>query len=142
MVLNAVHSCAQVGSAAAPEYKAGQVWKYKTAPGIGDSTVVILKVDTDEKSNLIHIRIDGIPLPSCGGLHPTISIEHLAITEKALRKSTTQLLKESVALPDSDFTAYNEWKSNRHRQVVKRPLSEVALPVPPGTLICNWRETT
>jgi hypothetical protein len=103
LVLNAVPSCAQVGptSTAAPGYKAGQVWKYKTASGVDDSTLVILKVDTDEKSNLIHIRIDGIPLPSCGGLRLTTSIEHLAVTEKALRKSTTQLLKDNVPLPDN-----------------------------------------
>jgi hypothetical protein len=144
LVFNAVPGCAQVGptSTAAPGYKAGQVWKYKTASGVDDSSLVILKVDTDEKSNLIHIRIDGIPLPSCGGLRLTTSIEHLAVTEKALRKSTTQLLKDNVALPDNYFTAYNEWKGNRHRQVVKRPLSEVALPAPPGALIRNWRETT
>jgi hypothetical protein len=145
LVFNAVPGCAQVRSASttAPEYKAGQVWKYKTAASVDDSVLIILKVETGgKKDNLVHIRIDGMPLPSCGGFHLTTSIEHLAVTEKALRKTTTQLLKESVALPDNYFIAYNEWRSNRHREVIQRPLSEVVLPAPPGMLICNWRETT
>jgi hypothetical protein len=48
LAFNAAPGCAQVRSASttAPEYKAGQVWKYKTAAGVDDSVLIILKVET------------------------------------------------------------------------------------------------
>jgi hypothetical protein len=124
------------------EYKAGQVWGYKTAPGAEGSSLVILKIEfIGKKGNLIHIRVDDIPGPSCGKTHLTNTIEDLAVTEKMLRKSTTELLKENVELPDSYFEAYREWKKHRPK-VVERPLQEVVLPSLAGGLICNWRQAT
>jgi hypothetical protein len=122
------------------EYKAGQVWKYKTALGAEESRVVVLKVELQgKKGNLVHIRIDNMPLPSCNGMHLTTAIEHLAVPEKDLRKSTLQLEREGVDLPDSCFEAYRDWQN--HKKLTKRPLSEVALPGVVGPMICNWRET-
>lgn len=58
------------GDAGAPEYKSGQVCKDKTAPGAKESMVVILKLESlGKKGNLVHIRINNMPVPSCGGFH-------------------------------------------------------------------------
>ena len=125
------------------EYQPGQVWEYKTAPGAEQSTVLILKVDPAGKAgSLIHVRIENLPLPSCGRLHLTTVIEHLAVTEKMLRKSTTDLLSENVALPDSYLDAYREWTTKHRPSIVKRPLAEVVVPPSVGPVICNWREVT
>jgi len=122
------------------DYKAGQVWGYKTAPGAEGSTLVILKIESvGKKGSLIHVRIENIPGSSCGSVHLTDTIEDLAVTEKMLRKSTTELLKENVELPDSYFGAYREWKKHRPK-IVERPLQEVVSPSF-GGLICNFRQT-
>jgi len=130
------------GDNAKVEYQPGQVWEYKTAPGAEQSTVLILKVDPAGKAgSLIHVRIENLPLPSCGRFHLTTVIEHLAVTEKMLRKSTTNLLSENVALPGSYLDAYREWTKHRPN-IVKRPLAEVVVRPNAGPLICNWREVT
>jgi hypothetical protein len=128
------------GDNAKVEYQPGQVWKYKTAPGTEQSTVLILKVEPEGKAgNLIHVRIENLPLPSCRPFHLTTVVEHLAVTEKMLRKSTIVLLSENVALPESYLDAYREWTKHRPK-IVKRPLAEVVAPPSVGPLICNWRE--
>lgn len=124
------------------EYKAGQVWKYKTAPGAENSTVIILKVEASgKKGNVVHIRIDNMPFQNCGGFHLPGTLDHLAVSEKALRKSTTELVRTDVNLPESYLDAYKQWQKARQKPVVNRPLAEVALPQP-TPMICNWRETT
>ncbi len=132
----------QAPPVASKEYNAGQVWKYRTAPGAEESWIVILKVESRRrKGDLVHIRIENMPLASCNGMHFTTAIEHLAVPEKDLRKSTTELLKEGVELPDSYFEAYKQWQSGT-KQRTTRPLAQVALPEPIGPMICNWREAT
>src|SRR5437763_10885038 len=84
-----------------PEYKPGQVWDYRTAAGAEESRIVVLDVDArSKKGKLVHIRIENLPVPSCGGIHLTTAIEHLAVPEKLLQKSTTDLLKDGGELPN------------------------------------------
>src|SRR5689334_6567713 len=74
-----------------PQFEPGQIWKYKTAPGEEGATLLILRVEAKEKKgNVIHIRVDNIPVP-CGNLHVTTTFEHVAVTDKALRQSATEL---------------------------------------------------
>jgi hypothetical protein len=62
------------------EYKSGQVWTI--SQGI---TVKILAVeDVHRVGNVVYVRIDKIPLQSCGDIHLTRTIEHLALTEKMM----------------------------------------------------------
>jgi hypothetical protein len=130
-------------STTVPEYKPGQVWTYKTASGAEGSRVVILKIEpSGKKDRLVHVRIDNMPLPSCGGFHLTTAIEHLAVSEKALRKSTVELVKDQIELPDSFFVAYKQWEKDHHKPVTNQPLAEVALPQTVGPMICNLREVT
>src|SRR5690348_193397 len=86
-----IQAGAQKGSAPAPvpEYKPGQVWTYNTASGADNSRIVILRLDpAGKKGRVVHVRIDNIPLPNCGGFHLTTAIGHVAISEGALRRST------------------------------------------------------
>src|SRR6185437_4431774 len=94
---------AQIPSATniSPEYKAGQIWNYKTATGAEGSTILILDVQSQgKKGNLVHIRIDKIPILGCGSLHLTHSIAHLAVPEQALRKSTTEIVQDHTDVPE------------------------------------------
>jgi hypothetical protein len=126
----------QISTAAAPTpaYQVGQVWKYKTAPKGEGSTILILKVEsTGKKGNLIHIRVDNIPVP-CGNLHITTSWEHVAITERALRESTTQLIYKNVGdLPDSYLRGWHE----SYPGTVDRPLSKLVLLPPTAPVMCG-----
>jgi hypothetical protein len=117
-----------------PAYQVGQIWKYKAAPKAEGSTVLILRVEsTDKKGNLIHIRVDNIPV-SCGNLHVTSSFEHLVITERALRESTTQLIYKNVGdLPNSYLRGWHE----SYPGTVDRPLAKVALQPSGSAQMCR-----
>lgn len=124
-------------TAAPPAYTSGQVWKYNAPAWAEDSTLVVFKVDSGgSKDTIVHIRIEKVPTQSCGGFHVTTAIEHLAIQEKALRQSTTQLMTDHIELPDSYFDAYREWEHARRKEIIKRPLRELSLSPAVG-MICN-----
>jgi hypothetical protein len=83
------------------EYKSGQVWK--TSRGV---TVTILAVeDVRRTGKVVHVRVDNIPLQSCGDVHLTRAIAHLAFTEKMMRKSQLDLSKNDADLPESSIDA-------------------------------------
>jgi hypothetical protein len=124
-------------------YKPGQVWKYHTRPGEEDSTITILKVESLPKiGTVVHVRVENLPAPNCGSFHLTRAIEHIAFTEQMLRKSTTSLAQENVALPDSYYGAYKEWAANKKHEVVKVPVSEaVGKSNELAPMICNFRSS-
>src|SRR5690242_20229088 len=77
---------------ASPEYRVGQIWKYNAPPSAEGSLILILKVSKDGgRGAVIHIRVLGVPI-RCGNVNVETSVGHLAVTEKALRKSTTELV--------------------------------------------------
>ena len=123
------------GQNALNEYKPGQVWT------IGhDITVTILAVeDVRRVGKVVHVRVDKIPLQSCGEIHLTRTIEHLALTEKMMRKSGLDLLKENGDLPESSVEAYRKWQEQKKREVFKVPIQKAILTVGdvPGPMICN-----
>jgi len=89
------------------KYKAGQVWSYKTRTGEEDSTVTILKVDSDEKlGDTVHVSVQGLRMKE-GKL---TKIDHLPMTEEAMDKSVVKVLKESAAL--TSLAAYETWKKD------------------------------
>jgi hypothetical protein len=55
----------------------------------------------------------------------TRAIEHMAITEKMIRKSDLVLSKEKVDLPESSIAAYRLWEGQKKREVIK----ELPLPI-------------
>src|SRR5262249_12503742 len=118
-------------------YKAGQVWKLDDQLGFNDSTVTILKVESRPKVGIvIHVRIDKVPAGDCSSVHLTKSIEHLALTERTLRESARELLKENAELPDAYFEAYRLWEKEKKPEIVKPPLREV-IASNPSLMICN-----
>jgi hypothetical protein len=119
----------------AVDYKAGQVWTMNQ--GI---TVTVLAVeDVHRVGKVVHVRVDNIPWQSCGGIHLTRAIEHLAVTEKMMIKSALILSKDNFDLPESSLEAYRKWKGQKKHEVTKVPLQKAILDegyVPPG--ICNF----
>jgi hypothetical protein len=117
------------------EYKAGQVW----TTNLGMEVTVLGVEDLHKVGNVVHVRIDKIPLPSCGGIHLTRTIEHLALTEKMMRKSGLELQKKIIDLPESYLDAYREWEQQKKREIVKVPIQQAILAN--GTvspIICNF----
>ena len=106
------------------EYKAGQVWKTPFGP-----TVTILKVEELPKlGKVVHVRVDKVPDGSCGSVQLTKSIEHLALTEKMLRKSALDLVNENTDLPDSYLDGYREWENRRSMKYSRCPYRKRSCP--------------
>ena len=98
------------------DYKAGQVWRYAG----GDVTITVLKVDDLPKiGRVIHVRIDNVPVQACAGIHLTRTIEHIALTEKMMRKSSGDLAKDNAELPDSYLDGYRQWQEHKKPEVLK-----------------------
>jgi hypothetical protein len=117
------------------DYKLGQVWTMN-----GGITATILAIEDFRKvGRVIHIRVDKIPWQSCGGIHLTRTIEHIAVTEKMLLKSNLVLSKENVDVPQSSIDAYRKWQGEKKHEIAKAPLSAViqAQGYVPGPGICN-----
>jgi len=107
----------------AVEYRPGQLWV--TDRGI---TVTILAVeDVHKVGKVVHVRVDKVPSGTCGDVHLTRAIEHLAITEKMMLKSDLVLSKDSVDLPESSIEAYRKWEGEKKQEVAKVPLQKAIL---------------
>jgi hypothetical protein len=113
------------------EYKSGQVWRTELG-----ATITILAVD----GKIVHVRVDNIPVGSCGGVHLTTTIPHIALTEKMMQKSTYGLVKDSVDLPDSYLDEYRNWKSKKKHEMLKVPLRmKIQMVSQSGSgMICNF----
>lgn len=117
-----------------PDFKLGQVWT--TDQGI---TVTILAIGEDRKAGrVVHIRVDNIPWGSCGSVHLTRAIEHIAVTEKMLASSALVLSKESVPLPRSSIDAYQKWQAQKKREIGKAPLPRLIQSQDSTPMICNF----
>jgi hypothetical protein len=91
----------------------------------------------------VHVRVDNVPVQSCGGFNLTTTIEHMALSEKMMRKSMIDLVKNNVDLPDSYFDAYRKWEKQKKRELIKVPIQEAIRSVKtlPGPMICNFLPT-
>jgi hypothetical protein len=117
------------------DYKLGQVWTMN-----GGITATVLAIEDVRKvGRVIHIRVDNIPWQSCGNVHLTRTIEHMAVTEKMMLKSNLVLSKENVDLPQSSIEAYRKWQGEKKHEIAKAPLPAViqAQGYVPGPGICN-----
>ena len=124
------------GQDAQVEYKAGQVWQYVG----GEATITVLKVDDLPKfGRVIHVRADNVPVSACAGLHLTRAIEHVALTEKMMRKSSGSLVRENADLPDSYFESYRLWQKQKKPEVLKnQTMTDVIRRTADLPLICNF----
>lgn len=99
------------GFAKAGGYSEGQVWSYKTRPGEGKSTVLINKVESDEKlGKIFHISISGVKVKNLhieGGV--SSELPHFPVSEETLKKSLVKLVGKSKPNPNY-VEGYNTWK--------------------------------
>jgi len=133
---NAAAQDNSAGAAGPPAYKIGQVWTNRQA-----LTVTILAIEDVRKvGRIVHVRIDRIPVQTCGNLQLTRSIEYLAVTEKMMRASGLDLLKDNVDLPESSIEAFRTWQLNKKHEIAKVPIQKAILPSGPqiGPMICNF----
>jgi len=118
------------------DYKPGQVWTMN--PGI---IVTILAVeDVHGSGKVVHVRVDKIPWQSCGDVHLTRAIEHLAVTQKMMLKGGRVLSKDNIELPASSIDAYRKWQGQKKHEITKVPLQKAILGEgsPLGPMICNF----
>jgi hypothetical protein len=118
------------------EYGAGQLW-------IADQgiTVTVLGIeDVHRVGKIIHVRIDKIPFQSCGDIRLTRAIEHLALTERMMRRSGLVFSKDNVPLPESSVEAYRKWEEQKKHEIVKVPIQKAILSHGDvmGPMICNF----
>jgi hypothetical protein len=100
------------------DYKLGQVWTMDQ--GI---TVTILAIeDVGKVGKVVHVRVDKIPWQSCGDIHLTRMIDHVAVTKKMMLTSGLVLSKENVDLPQSSIEAVRQWQGQKKREIWKAPL--------------------
>lgn len=128
------------------QYKPGQVWTMEQGIvgrlwGIDqDITVTVLAIeDVHRVGRVIHVRVDKIPWQACGDIHLTRAIEHLAITEKMMRKSGLVLSNDNVVLPESSIEASRKWEVGKTHEVAKMPLQKAiwGQGATAGPMICN-----
>jgi len=116
-------------------FKPGQVWTM--SPGI---IVTILAIEAVHRvGTVVHVRVDKIPLQSCGDIHLTRAIEHLAVTEEMMLKSGLVLSKNNIELPESSMEAYRKWGEQKKHEIAKAPLRKAIFGEGyiPGPMICN-----
>lgn len=95
-------------------FEEGQVWSYKNRVGEGKSTILILYIENLDSSlkedKVIHIAIDNIKIKNLKN-NKKISngIQHVPLSERALKDSILKLEKHNVELPDFRED-YNYWK--------------------------------
>jgi hypothetical protein len=117
------------------DYKTGQVWTMSQ----GISVMILAIEDVHRVGKVVHVRVDKIPFQSCGDIHLTRAIEHLAVTEKMMLKSRLVLSKDNVELPESSIEAYRKWEEKKKHEITKVPLQKAILGEGsiPGPMICN-----
>ena len=147
VVLTAVLVAANVGLRAQSQpngvvqnttvYRLGQVWTMEQ--GI---TVTVLGIqDLPKIGRVVHVRVGDIPWQSCGDIHLTRAIEHVAVAEKMMLLSGLTLSEENVALPESSIEVLRQWQGLKPK---KRPMWEATLPeliraqgYVPGAISCD-----
>ena len=96
----------------AADYSEGQVWSYKTRPGEEKSTVLINKIETDEKlGKIYHISLLEVKVknPHIAGGFST-KLPHFPVSEETMTKSLVKLVSERSTNPDY-VEGYNTWKA-------------------------------
>lgn len=100
------------GKSTVLDYKEGQQWAYQSRAGEEQSTVLINKIEKDEKlGKIFHISVDGLRVKN-----PHIEdgfstkMPHFPVSEKTLKASLTQCLATKPI--NADYAeGYQVWKS-------------------------------
>jgi hypothetical protein len=99
------------GFASAAEYAEGQVWSYQTRVGEETSTVLINKIETNDKlGKIYHISLNGVKVKNphkADGV--STELPHFPVSDETLKKSLTKLVGKSAPNPDY-IEGYTIWK--------------------------------
>jgi hypothetical protein len=86
----------------------GDVWSYDTRPTETDSRIIILRVDKDANTVIVHIRLEGLKLKNPqgpGGISHTVA--HVPYDKAALQS----IVREKTGTSDvSDLGGYIHWR--------------------------------
>jgi hypothetical protein len=117
------------------EYRAGQVWRTP----FGASVIVLIVEDVRKIGKVVHVRVE-LPGQSCGNIHLTTKIDHLAVPEKIMRKSALYLAISDVPIPDSYLEGYRGWVKQKNHEMVKLPVQDEIMRVAgfSDPMICNF----
>ena len=93
-----------------PGFEVGQVWKYETREKEPESTLTILKIETYDSLEYIHISISGLKInnPRVEGGYST-DIAHLPYSREKLLLSVTELVTTLDSVPPMG-KGYAAWK--------------------------------
>lgn len=101
-----------VGLAKATDYAEGQVWSYKTRAGEEKSTVLINRIEQNEKlGKIFHISIDGVRVKNRHAARGiSTELPHFPVSEETLKKSLIRRL--GTRAPNPDYVeGYKTWKA-------------------------------
>lgn len=97
--------------AKASEYSEGQIWSYKSRIGEEKSTVLINKIEKNEKlGKIYHISLNAVKVKNphmAGGF--SSELPHFPVSEETLKKSLLKLVANAAPNPDY-IEGYNTWK--------------------------------
>ena len=104
------------------------------------SLILLLEIGRNG-GKVLHVRIDKVSVQNCGAFHLDDDHEHMALSEKMMRKSAINLAKNNVDLSDAYFAAYRKWEKQKRHGSTKVPLQEGTLSVSnlPVPMICDFR---
>jgi hypothetical protein len=98
--------------ARASEFRAGQVWRYRTRTGEEASRLVVCRVEpNDQLGRIIHIHVEGVAITSPAspdGVSHVVG--HMPFAEENLRESVMTVEATRTQLPDYE-EGYNTWKA-------------------------------
>jgi len=110
-----------------PKFAVGQQWRYKTRPQEPNSTLTVLKVEAHPRlGTIVHIAVSNVVIPSPDSDSPRHSIGHMPIDVGILESSVTELVAQSVPLPDfaEGYEIWREAFDQGKGGVFSRPVSE------------------
>ena len=91
------------------KYEAGQVWKYKTRESEKDPNMVVLKVESDESNEIIHICVVNVAIQNPDDSEKPIDyISHMPFSREAIDSSVIDCVG-STEVPDFS-EGYDAWK--------------------------------
>jgi hypothetical protein len=90
------------------KFAPGQVWSYKTRPGEENSTLTVLRIESDGNKTIVHIAIENVRMRNCTGGPEPDKFEHMPFAREALDQSVVSMLKKTK-VPDYE-AGYSEWR--------------------------------
>ncbi len=93
------------------EFKAGQVWSYRTRPNETGSTLLIDKVESDARlGSIYHVSVTGLKVKNPRAPDgETRELPHFPVSRKTLEDSVLKLMGNSA--PDPQYLeGYATWK--------------------------------